>query len=86
MLEHASPNSPGVARRRREPAEFPLHQLGKGDRRAVLEIGADDLHPDRQAGVGAVDRRRRRRQARGRGDSGPDQLVLVGILVAVDLR
>jgi len=37
-----------IARRRDEPAELALGERSKGERRAVLEIGPDGLHTDRQ--------------------------------------
>jgi hypothetical protein len=41
--------SVGERRGRREAAEFPLNQVGEGQRGAVLQIRSDDLHADRQA-------------------------------------
>jgi hypothetical protein len=32
----------------REAAELALDTFGKSDRGAILEIGSDELHPDRQ--------------------------------------
>src|SRR5438105_3548996 len=62
---------------RGEAAELAFGQPGKGDRRAVLQVPADDLDADRQAAVGPADRRRRRRQAVQRSDAGPYALVAV---------
>jgi hypothetical protein len=42
--------SASITRRRNEAAKLPLHELGKGNRCAVLEIRADDLDTDRQTG------------------------------------
>jgi hypothetical protein len=51
-------------RRRDEAAEFALDQLGECNRGAVPQMGADDLHADRQAFVAERDRHRGRRQPR----------------------
>jgi hypothetical protein len=49
-LEHGF-GSAGIARGRNKAAKFPLHELGKDNRCAVLKIRADDLSADRQAGL-----------------------------------
>ena len=77
--------SVGVRRRRRETAEFPLDQLGESQRGAVLQIRSDDLHADRQARLGPLDRRHGRGQPRGRCQLRPYQLVEIGIVLAVDI-
>ena len=40
-----------VNRRRRKTTELALDHPGEGDRRAVVEVAADDLHADRQPAV-----------------------------------
>src|SRR5437588_10179625 len=76
----------GEVGRRGEAAEFALDQPGERDRRAVFQVVADDLHPDRQPTVAAADRRYRRRQAVQGGDARPGHLIEVGDLGAVDLE
>src|SRR5580704_270388 len=60
-----------IARRRREAAELPLNQPGKGDSGAVFEVRADDLDADRQTGLRAGERRHGRREAGGGGELRP---------------
>src|SRR5258708_33486619 len=70
---------------RHEAAERLLQQLRELDRRGILEIGPDDLHPDRQPGLRTADRRHGRRQS-GAGDGRrPDDGVDIGLALAVDL-
>jgi hypothetical protein len=73
-------------RRRDEAAEFALEQRGKGQRRAVLEIGSDDLHTDRQAGFAAPDRHHGGRQPEQGRDARPHDLVGIGERPAVDIE
>src|SRR6202011_4809718 len=51
-----------LQRRRGKAAELALDHPGEGDRRAILQKAADDLHADRQTTLAASDRRGRRRQ------------------------
>src|SRR5580693_6678879 len=74
-----------IARRRLKAAELPLDEGRKCERRAVFQSGADDLDADRKAALRKTVRRRRRRQARSRGNFGPDHLVEIRILLAVDV-
>ena len=64
-------------RRWGEAPEFPLDQLGEGDRRAVFEIAPDDLDTDRQPFGALADRRRRPRQPDKYRDPGRDALVVI---------
>lgn len=45
-------------------AELPLGKLRERQSRAVFQVGADDLHADRQAAAAEADGYRRRRQPR----------------------
>src|SRR5262245_19899847 len=69
---------------RDEPAKLPLNELGQAQRRAVLQVGADDLHADRQPGVGEADRNRAGRQADDGRHARPEDLVEVGMELAVN--
>src|SRR5258708_10579173 len=69
---------------RHEAAERPLQQLRELDRRGVLEIGPDELHPDRQPGRRTPDRRHGRRQAGAGGGSPPGGGVGIGRALARD--
>ena len=71
---------------RHEAAERLLQQLRELDRRGVLEIGPDDLHPDRQPALRPPDRRHGRRQAGAGGGTGPYDVVDVGLALAVDVE
>src|ERR1051325_8513724 len=72
--------------RRHEPAERLLQELRELDRRRILEMGADDLHADRQAGVRPPDRRHGRRQSGAGGWRGPDDVVDIRLALAVDVE
>src|SRR5260370_2247585 len=71
---------------RHEAAERPLQQLRELDGRGVFEIGPDDLHPDRQPGLRTPDRRHGRRQSGAGGGSSPDDVVGIGLALAVDVE
>src|SRR5215469_13257640 len=72
--------------RRGEAAKFALDKTGKSDRRAVLEITANDLYAYRQTALGAADRHRRRRQPVQRSKARPHALIVVRHLGAVDIE
>ena len=48
IFHHARDSGGSKMRRRGEAAEFVLDETGKGQRRAVVEVAADDLHANRQ--------------------------------------
>ena len=73
-------------RRWGEAPKFTLDQLGEGDRRAVFEIAPDDLNTDRQPFGALANRHRRRRQPDKYRDPGPDALVVIRHLDAVDVE
>src|SRR5262245_2045522 len=70
---------------RHETAKLALDQRGELDRGAVFEPRADDLYSDWQARRRDLDRRRRRGQAGNRRDAGPDHLIFIRIVLAIDL-
>src|SRR5882762_6895988 len=77
MLEAGTGHSLSVSirRRRHEAAELALGQFREGERRAVLEIRADDLHADRQARIAQADGHRACGQARQRRERDPERLL-----------
>ena len=75
-----------VHRRRSEAAKFALDHAGKGDRRAILQVAAEDLHTDRQAGVATIYRCRGSRQPGKCRNAGPYELVFIGDLFAIDIE
>src|SRR5215472_6527961 len=76
----------GPGGRRHKTAELTLDHPGESDRRAILQIGSNDLHPDRQAAFTVVDRSHRSRQPAECRDAGPYDLVSVGNLLPVDIE
>src|SRR5258707_10351149 len=70
--------------RRDEAAEFAFDKLSESDRRAILQIRADDLHADRQTFVAAADWHCGRRHSRQRRYAGPHGLICVEDLRAID--
>src|SRR6266571_1918841 len=75
-----------VVRRRFEAPELALDQVGKGDRGAIFEIRPDDLNTDRQIGFRTINWCNSRGKPRCRRNSRPNQLVEIGVLLAVDFN
>src|SRR5215204_1125095 len=67
-----------------EAAEFGGEEAGEFYCRQVVALGADDLDADRQAGGGQAERGGGGRQVRETCRAGPEELLLVGHLLAVD--
>jgi len=59
--------------------------INSADRGAVLVEAANDLRADRQPTLGLADRCRGRGQAGQGCDTGPDELVVIGDLLAIDI-
>src|SRR5690349_4486951 len=76
--------SGAIGGRRPETADRLGEETGEGDRRAVLEIGADDLDADRQPLARQADRRSGPRQIRQAGETGPEELVVVVLFAPID--
>jgi hypothetical protein len=56
-----------------EAAELPFKKLGKRNRRAMLQVRSDDLHPNRQTCSGPIDPNGGCREAAGGCGIGPDE-------------
>src|SRR5215471_14475412 len=68
-----------------EATKFAFNEFGKAECRAIFEVRTDDLNTNREAGLGFVDRYGGCGQAYNGGDTGPDNLVEVGVESAVFL-
>src|SRR5690606_34225385 len=87
LLRRRSPetlSSGSVAGRRRKAVPLALEQLGKPERRSILEIRSDGLEADRQVIVVEACRECRRRQAAEDCDLGIESDVEARNLAAID--
>src|SRR5215831_1105393 len=71
---------------RRKASELALDEPGKGNRTAIFQIAANNLHPDREAALASTVWHRRRGQPVQCGDAGPGHLVVVGDFAAIDIE
>src|SRR5215813_1606213 len=68
-----------------EATKLVFNEFGKAECRAILKIRTDDLHTNRKAGLGFIDRYGGCGQAHNGGNSRPDDLVEVGVESPVDV-
>ena len=85
-IQSGSLSKGALNRRRCKATELALDEPGKGNRTAIFQVPANDLHADREAALASTVRHCRRGQPVQCGDAGSGHQVVIGYFPAIDIE